>query len=69
MTRQAEESALKVDDSSDTLSPTLNAPTATAPAAEPAADSKAGAPAAAAPAGSVPAVGGGTSTPALASHS
>jgi chemotaxis protein MotB len=67
MTRQAEESALKTDDSPDTLSPT---PTpSTPPAAVPAPETKADAPAAAAPAATVPAVGGGTSAPALASHS
>jgi chemotaxis protein MotB len=67
MTRQAEESALKTDDSADTLSPT---PTpGTPPAAVPAVDSKGAAPASGAPSATVPAVGGGTSTPALASHS
>jgi chemotaxis protein MotB len=75
MTRQAEESALKVDDSAETLSPTptpVSTPTPTpgaAPSAVPAVDSKADAPAGAAPAATVPAVGGGTSAPALASHS
>jgi len=75
MTRQAEESALKVDDSSETLSPTLT-PAATsssssgaAPTAVPAVDSKAEAPAGAAAPANAPAIGGGTSTPALASHS
>ena len=69
MTRQAEESALKTDDSSDTLSPTPTSTSTPAPAATPAVDSKAAAPAGTSPAATVPAVGGGTSAPALASHS
>jgi chemotaxis protein MotB len=71
MTRQAEESALKVDDSSDTLSPTPGStPTpGAASAAAPAVDIKPEGPASAAPTATVPAVGGGTSAAALASHS
>jgi chemotaxis protein MotB len=73
MTRQAEESALKVDDSTETLSPTpASTPTPTpaaVPAAGPAVDTKAEAPASGAAPANAPAIGGGTSTPALASHS
>jgi chemotaxis protein MotB len=71
MTRQAEETAHKTDDTPEEDSPTPTpdgAPAGASPAAS-GNPGKPAAPAANTPATAVPQVGGGTSTPALASHS